>query len=453
MCNIKKITALCAVLYVFVSCDTAGHRQNERDKALHEQASVVYAAVSAECDAQRLAVAEYVSSLSVQEQVRQLFIENLEGSDTFTPVEWTNGPGKKSAVIPGGYLFFSYNIADTPEKIISFTDSINAYCANRNIIPPYLALDQEGGAVSRLHSVAGPFPSSRKIAEKLSIEDAYRLYSLQAVQMKSLGFTMDLAPVAEVCTDSNRAFLSGRSFGTTDAVIAYGTAAVNAFQNNGIAAVLKHFPGNTNTDPHTGLPEIELSAAGMENTVITPFSRLISHNPAGVLMSHARTAAFDPETPACLSPVWVTEKLRGQAGFDGIVFSDDIFMGALADNGYPPEKAAVLAVEAGVDVIMISEKRIGGAASVLAARADSDPLFAGKIRAAVERILYFKIQYGILNLEKKEGVWQVLIPSQSEAYHEQSVTDRLRQFYTAKNENIALYRDMFINTGVAHAQK
>jgi beta-N-acetylhexosaminidase len=453
MCNIKKITALCAVLYVFVSCDTAGHRQNERDKALHGQASVVYAAVSEECKAERLAVAEYVSSLPVQEQVRQLFIENLEGSDTFTPVEWTTGSGKRTAVVPGGYLFFSYNIADSPEKIISFTDSINAYCISHNIIPPYLALDQEGGEVSRLHGVAGPVPSSRKIAEKLSVEDAYRLYSLQAVQMKALGFTMDLAPVAEACTDSNRAFLSGRSFGNADTVIAYGTAAVNALQNNGVASVLKHFPGNTNTDPHTGLPEIELSASDMESTVILPFSRLISHNPAGVLMSHARTAAFDPETPACLSPVWVTEKLRGQAGFDGIVFSDDIFMGALADNGYPPEKAAVLAVEAGVDVIMISEKRINGAASVLVSRAGSDPRFAEKIRTAAERVVYFKIQYGILNLEKSGSVWRVVIPSLNDAYHAQSVRERLQRFYTAKNENIILYRDWFMNTGASHAQK
>jgi beta-N-acetylhexosaminidase len=453
MCNIKKITALCAVLYVFVSCDTAGHRQNERDKAMHEQASVVYAAVSEECNAERLAVAEYVSSLSVQEQVRQLFIENLEGSDTFTPVEWTIGQEKRSAVIPGGYLFFSYNIADTPEKIISFTDSINAYCVSRNMIPPYLALDQEGGEVSRLHGVAGPVPSSRKIAEKLSVAEAFRLYSLQAVQMKALGFTMDLAPVAEVCTDTNRAFLSGRSFGSADAVIAYGTAAVNAFQNNGVASVLKHFPGNTNTDPHTGLPEIELSAAEIENTVMQPFSRLIAHNPAGVLMSHARTAAFDPETPACLSPVWVTDKLRRQAGFGGLIFSDDIFMGALADNGYPPEKAAVLAVEAGVDIIMISEKRINGAASVLSARAASDPRFAEKIRSAAERVLYFKIQYGILHLEKKDGSWQVVIPPLNGTSYAPSVQDRLCRFYTAKNENIVLYREKFMNTGGSYAQK
>jgi beta-N-acetylhexosaminidase len=455
MCTIKRIEALLMVFcfgFVLISCNVSERRQNEREKALHRRASALNAAVSPELEARRDAAVEYAASLSLEEQVCQLFIENLAGNETYVPVEHASSSEK--ALVPGGYLFFSYNIADTPEKIIAFTDSINSYCAARNIIPPYLALDQEGGTVSRLRGISGPLPSCEKVSETLSVAQAYKLYSMQALQMRALGFTMNLAPVAEICDDSNRLFLSGRSYGSADAVIAYGTAAVNAFQNNGIASVIKHFPGNTNTDPHTGLPEIELTRTQLDAEVMMPFSRLISHVPAGVLMSHARTSTLDPKIPACLSRSWVTEKLRGEAGFRGLVFSDDIFMSALAGNGYPPERAVVLAVDAGVDVIMISEKRFAGPASVLIARAKQDSGFAEKIRNAAERVINFKIQYGLLRLEKDSESWHVVIPGRTGSNElPQSSAERLDLFLSAKKENTAFYKEYFTDGGTACAQK
>ena len=214
--------------------------------------------------------------------------------------------------------------------------------------------------------------------------------------MKELGFDMNLAPVVEVCTDDNKDFLDGRSFGELDKVINYGRACINAYENNGIATVLKHFPGNTNTDPHTGLPEITLSEAELKSS-IESFRQLVDYNPAAVLMSHARTTAIDEGVPACLSKVWVSDILREQYGYQGLIFSDDIFMGALADNGYPPETAAIRAVEAGIDCIMISEKRFAKAGKVLYQRALQDQAFALKIDSAVTRILKYKIKAGLLD--------------------------------------------------------
>lgn len=439
---------------LLASCNLPEQRQNKREKMIHIQATALNAAVSAELRLQRRAVKEYVSSLSTEERVCQLFLENLTGDETYVPAEWTGSASERKALVPGGYLFFSYNIADTPEKILAFTDSINAYCTAHNIIPPYLALDQEGGTVSRLKKVAGPLPSCEEVSGTLSPADAYRLYSLQAVQMRALGFTLDLAPVAETCNASNRTFLSGRSYGDADAVIRYGTAAVNAFQNNGVAAVLKHFPGNTNTDPHTGLPEITLTQSQLENCIMLPFSRLVTLAPVGVLMSHARTSVLDPDIPACLSRSWVTEKLRGEAGFTGIIFSDDIFMDALAGNGYPPEKAAVLAVDAGVDVIMISEKRFAAPASVLIARAENDSDFAEKIRSAAERVVAFKIQYGLLRLENDGTCRRVVIPGrQKESVYIQNAAGRMNLFRNARNENIDLYKKYFQKGAFLNAQK
>ena len=160
-----------------------------------------------------------------------------------------------------------------------------------------------------------------------------------------------------------------------------------------------HFPGNTNTDPHTGLPEIKLSEVELLKS-IESFRVLVQYNPAAVLMSHARTSAIDNGVPACLSKVWVTYILRNQYGYEGLIFSDDIFMGALADNGYPPEVAAISAVEAGIDCIMISEKRFAKAGKVLYKRALQDKDFARKIDEAVLRILKYKIEAGLFDEQK-----------------------------------------------------
>jgi len=339
-------------------------------------------------EARNAALDEFIKNMTTAEKVSQLFIINLEGKEKFTPVE---------KMVPGGYLFFSYNLGETPEAVKSFTDNIRDYCTERNIIPPFLAVDEEGGYVQRLRKLAGKIPGQEETAATMSVSEACEMYSQHAEKMKAMGFHMNLSPVVEILSDYNKDFLDGRSFGNARNTTYYSIAEMNAYQNKGIACVLKHFPGNTNTDPHTGLPEITLSMEELEES-LKPFSRLTELGPKAVLMSHARTAVIDSDVPACFSKTWVTEKLRKEMGFDGIIFSDDIFMGALSKNGYPPETACVKAIEAGIDCIMISEKRFLKPAMVLVEKAEEDPVFAARIDESCRRILKYKIESGILKL-------------------------------------------------------
>ncbi|MCQ2573404.1 MAG: glycoside hydrolase family 3 protein [Treponema sp.] len=338
---------------------------------------------------------DFLNGMSLEEKVSQMFIINLEGNKKFKPIDRMNG----KPYVPGGYLFFSYNLGDTPSEVKEFTDDIKTYCEENDIIPPFLAVDEEGGWVQRLKKLAGKLPSQEEVALTKSISDAYEMYFEHARKMKDMGFHMNLAPVVEVLSDYNKDFLDGRSFGNLEQTITYSMAEMNGYQNNGIACVLKHFPGNTNTDPHTGLPEITLSKEEMVSALI-PFGRTVNLRPKAVLMSHARTQVIDEEIPACFSYTWVTEKLRNEMGFEGIIFSDDIFMGALSKNGYPPEIACVKAVEAGVDCIMISEKRFLNPAQVLISKAKEDPAFADRIDESCRRILKYKIEVGIWQNKK-----------------------------------------------------
>lgn len=371
------------------------------------------------------AVEDFIGALPLEEKIAQLFVVNLVGCDTFTPVEKN---------IAGGFLYFGYNIAQTPFAMTQFNQSIIDYCKQNNKIPPFLTVDQEGGFVNRLRSLSGPLPSAQRITQKLDLSKASELYSLQAKQMRVLGFTMNLAPVAEVCTADNEVFLNERSFGSLEEVKEYGAACLQAYEENGIGTVLKHFPGNTNTDPHTGLPQIKWTDEEL-NIQMDAFRTLVSKNPSAVLMSHARVKGYDEKNPACLSEYWVTQMLRNELGFKGIIFSDDIFMGALANNGYPPELAVVKAIEAGIDCIMISEKRIESSVEVLSKKAKADAAFAKQIDSALRRIIDYKIKCGFLTVQLgKDGKYKVEIN-----YPEFSA----QGFEELREKNINLYTENF----------
>ena len=398
----KRIRWAFIFITVLLLCTSCTDRQTKKEIKKHAAAREIQTYINQIKSEREEALTRYVEALPLEEKIAQLFIENLEGCTTFRSYETVGamtGTNDDRPLIAGGYIFFSFNIAETRSQMQDYINSIREYCNLYDNIQPYLCVDQEGGWVSRLKKLNPKLPSNEQVAKDFDVSGTYRLYAEQAAGMKALGFDMNLAPVVEVCTDDNKDFLDGRSFGDLSQVITYGRACLNAYENNGIATVLKHFPGNTNTDPHIGLPEITLSESELKNS-IESFRQLVQYNPTAVLMSHARTTAIDQGVPACLSKVWVTDILRKEYGYEGLIFSDDIFMGALADNGYPPELAAIRALEAGVDCIMISEKCFAKAGRVLYQKAKVDADFEAKINKAVTRILKYKILAGLVDEQK-----------------------------------------------------
>ena len=443
MKKIKKFSLILfveilSVLFFFVSCAKKNSNETE-DAAMARKQAHLMALKSKAID-------EFMEHLSLEEKICQLFIVNLVGERKFSPVELYSAfciePSLASkAMIPGGFLFFSYNVSDDPVTVMEFTDSIKRDCVEGKQILPFLAIDQEGGYVNRLRKLCGPLPSPKRVAQNLSIQKAYELYALQAKQMKLLGFNMNIAPVIEVETADNSVFLDGRSFGDEKAVLSYGDKCISAYEDNGIAAVAKHFPGNTNIDPHSGLPEISLSQAQMEEAV-APFRDLVRLRLCGVLMSHARTSVLDSNIPSCLSKSWVTGRLRDEFGFDGIIFSDDIFMGALKYNGFPPEKACVDAIEAGVTCIMISEKRFAKPASVLLKKAKEDAVFCQKINLAARKMIEYKAMEGVLSFDFSEDGENCAL---SQRFMPTSLSERKQMFQKLADENRLLYKENFIN--------
>lgn len=391
-CPAGVFCALALCMAAFVSCEKADDFP-ARDERARAQA-----------------VADYVDGLPDEQKISQLFLVNVAGDTAFASVEKTGvlfGILDDGApLVPGGCLLFSYNIADTPEKVAAYTASVRAFYADNGIVPPYIAIDQEGGLVNRLRGITSNLVSQKKVTEWFSPERARELYAAQAKQLRLLGIQMNLAPVVEVETDENAAFLDTRSFGSLEQVLLYGQAAVSAYEENGIAVVLKHVPGNTNVDPHTGLPHVDIAESALP-TYLASFARLAPFSSA-LLMSHIIARVIDddggvlPETdmPACFSSYWVQSVARSYG--DGLIFSDDIFMDALAGNGYPPESAVLSAIDAGITCIMLSGKYFGDVALVLfdayrkSRAADVSAAFAEKVDEAVRRVIAYKIKAGLL---------------------------------------------------------
>ncbi|MBR5097485.1 MAG: glycoside hydrolase family 3 protein, partial [Treponema sp.] len=434
-----KVTALllAASLCALSSCSSKQRGTEEKTRqagrAVQKEALLLEEKKSAALD-------KYIQSLTERERLAQLFVINLEGDKKFWFVERVDDPDKKGQpLIPGGYIFFSFNIARDPAQIAAFTDSVRDFARSNNAAEPFLCLDAEGGYVNRLRGVAGPLPENEWVSSNLSPKEAFLLYSLNAIQLRSLGFDLNLSPVVEVQNERNQEFLDGRSFGGAQEVEEYASAALVAYQTNKVAAVLKHFPGNNSVDPHAALPILSFDSDEFERDVLEPFKLLVKEKPAGVLMSHAlvnvnglgqdssqgQAASQGQKTPASLSSYWIKKILRERIGFAGLVFSDDIFMAALEKNGWPSERAVKSAILAGVNCILMSEKRFVNEWRLVKKLYDSDQDFRAAADDSIKKVFAFKLEAGILE-------WDFATETVRPCASRPSIDERLERFYGAK---------------------
>lgn len=328
-------------------------------------------------------ISKKIQDMSLTQKLSQLFLINLEGNTKFVPVEYI----ENEPIIAGAYILFSYNIAENAQDVKKFIHSIKSYATEHNAIEPFVCCDQEGGYVCRLRGVTSVMPSAKKVAQ-MPIEEAQKIYETQAKQMAELGLDLNLAPLAEIEDLSNADFLQSRSFGTKEKVLEYGSLFVKSFAKNNVATCLKHFPGNANVDPHTQAVSFAINEEQLSD-IKQVFSTLIQQGASVVLMSHATVSPVDALHNACLSPIWIKKVLREEIGFNGLVISDDILMAAVSGK-LDTTQAIINALLAGVNCIMISEKRFAPYIKSIAKTATLDSTLMQAIDDSVYRVLLFK---------------------------------------------------------------
>jgi beta-N-acetylhexosaminidase len=370
-----------------------------------------------------------MASMSLSEKASQVLMTGIDGWESFPP----NMRRHFSGVVPGAVLLFKYNIADSPEAIQRYIDSCTSSFDSLGArVPVLFAIDHEGGDVVRTGAVLSRLPSARSVAASTDIAHAESLYALSGTQLASLGIRMNLAPVAEAQTAYNEGFLGTRSFSdSVDTVVSYSRSALRGYRTSGVLTVLKHFPGNGKGDPHTGLPKLDVSRGELAETYVSTFTSLLKDSPDAILVSHIIVSSIDPDTPFCLSKEGVTGLLRKSLGFNGVVITDDISMGALAKNGYSTCDAALLALEAGCDMIMTSAPDIRSITKAITERASKDRKFSARLDESVRRILVMKSKIGLVKTAQERY-------SRSRFAAERSgriISDfRLETFYAARKK-------------------
>lgn len=256
---------------------------------------------------------------------------------------------------PGGVILFSRNL-ESVEQIVELTNDLQR-CSPKS--PLLISIDQEGGRVSRLPKGFTIFPPCELLGRCNSSELAYAAAATIAKELKAVGINMNMAPVLDVNSNPDNPVIGDRAFGSTPEVVGeMGLVTAAGLQDNRVVACGKHFPGHgdTNADSHKELPVVEASRERLEAVEFPPFRRAAAAGVATMMTAHVLYKALDERIPATLSPAVITNLLREEMRYDGVVLTDDLEMHAIVDH-YGPGDAAVRALLAGCDVLLICKDR------------------------------------------------------------------------------------------------
>jgi len=342
---------------------------------------------------------EIAASMSDSVLAAQVLLAGIDGKTRLTSAMRSI----LERVPAGGVVLFSYNL-DTPKedvkKLLAETTSLIKAGAG---IAPFVAVDHEGGVVHRFGPGVERLPSAfsfwelaQKEGGEASLAKAETLYRRSAQEIRELGITMVLGPVAETLDNENRIFLETRSYGGDhDFTAAAASAFINSMNASGIVSAVKHFPGNGAADPHDKGASIGAGKAALDE-MVRPFAALISNlSPPAIMLSHVMVPALDSQKNASLSSKVIKDWLRGELGFRGIVLADDFSMGAVAARGLSPGTAAVEALNAGVDMIIVWPKDVITVhASILSALREQR-VSRERLVEAAGRIIAEKLRYDI----------------------------------------------------------
>ncbi len=338
---------------------------------------------------------EILAGMTTWEKVCQMFVvtpESLTGVATATQA----GEQTRLALAEypvGGLVYFAQNLLSS-DQVLTMIANTQSYSELGLLI----AVDEEGGTVNRLMRTLGTtYIDSMYTYKDDGVQTARENAQTIAADLAAYGFNVDFAPVADVWSNPDNTVIGVRAYSDDFAQAAdLVAAAVAGFHDEGIICTLKHFPGHGDTaeDSHNGAAYVNKTKAELEAGEFLPFQAGIEAGADMVMVGHLTVPAIDDE-PAVVSYTLVTEILRGELGFDGVVITDSLEMGAV--NGtYTAGELAVRCIEAGVDILLEPASLREAVDSVMDA-IDSGRLTESRIDESVLRILSMKLNYGIIS--------------------------------------------------------
>lgn len=315
----------------------------------------------------------------------------------------------------GGILLFGENFTD-PEQTLRLVSDLQTTNRNGGGVPQLIFVDQEGGNVNRIpYSTIGV--GNMALGASGNSVNAWKMAAIHGEEIGLLGIQVDFAPVMDVNNNAANPVIGIRSFSDDPQIVAeFGCAYLSGLHDAGIIAALKHFPGhgNTDTDSHTGFPQINSTYEELKENELIPFQAAIDAGADMVMTAHIQYPQIEQETytsvssgeqvylPATMSRTILTDILRGDMGFEGVIVTDALDMAAIADN-FSPEDTLKLTINAGVDLLILPAvkdtnlfKLTESYVDTAVALVESGEISEEKINESVLRILRLKSENGVL---------------------------------------------------------
>ncbi|RJL32749.1 glycoside hydrolase family 3 protein [Bailinhaonella thermotolerans] len=371
-------------------------------------------------------IAEKIRRMTLEEKVGQLFLANVYGetADTTNPADVTanqtlygpdvrNGNDLIAKYKLGGLVYFRWsNNLNEPAKIARLSNGLQrAALAQPAKIPLFISTDQENGVVYRLGDPATQLPGAMALGATRRPADAFASYAVTGRELRALGVNQDYAPVADVNVDPSNPVIGVRSFGEDPKLVSDMTAAaVRGIRSTGLASAIKHFPGHGDTvnDSHNQVPWIHHTREEWREIDAPPFAAGIRAGTDMVMTAHVVMPKLQSDCdevtkagcdPATLDPEILTGLLRGELGYDGVVVTDALNMKGVREQ-YGDERVPVLALKAGVDLLMMIDTTTDTVSLDVAYNAvlkavRSGELTERRIDESVRRVLKLKKDRGL----------------------------------------------------------
>ena len=295
------------------------------------------------------------------------------------------------------FIYFKRNV-ESQGQLQKLSEDLRRSCAACDLPPPLIAIDQEGGSVTRLPPPFSQFPDARILASSREPEYGLTAYARTcAKELKGIGVNYNLAPVLDVCETGKKYFMEKRSLGDDPMIVGrLGSLIINELQANAIAACGKHFPGlgAAVVDPHFQLPFVTKKEGAILAHDIIPFQQAITAGVASIMTSHTIYEHLDRENPATLSQKILTGLLRTRLGYDGVIITDDLEMGAI-EKEKDLGQAALQAFGAGADLLLIchSHEKVIDALQKTSAAVASSTKLQGRVLESTERVFRLRKRF------------------------------------------------------------
>lgn len=307
--------------------------------------------------------AEITAGMTLENKIAQMFMITPEALTGFSGVTAAGDTTKEaySNRPVGGIVYLSGNLKDT-EQTTTMLTNMKAIAKEKTGLLPFLGVDEEGGSVVRIAGnsafAATDVGDMSAIGATGDTQNAFNAGTVMGTYLKELGFNVDFAPVADVLTNPDNTVIGKRSFGSDSQMVAgMVEAELNGLASQGIYGVVKHFPGHGGTtgDSHNEAVTLDKTLEELMAEEFVPFKKVVDMGTSFVMVGHITVPNVTGDTtPASVSRVMITDVLRSQLGYDGIVITDAMNMAAIT-NSYTADQAAVMAVTAGADMILMPQ--------------------------------------------------------------------------------------------------